>query len=309
MVTAKNIKIDIAIIGAPKCGSTSLYEFLSGQSCIKAIAEAKDFPVFSRPLDTERRLERLAEFGYSAISDLPQCIGDANICFKTEFLKKLKIHTNDVKVILLMRNPLQRMKSSHRFNTERLIEDRSFIRALNDEVEGNFSNYSTKDFLQKSYIQHTEYKEMVDNCRDIFGEENLLVVDFDDLIGCFPLVVRQLEKFLQVNFNLGSLLPKANVTSGQMRYKFLSKILFQGQRSSGIWILIRLIFNQKLRSKIRFFLRDLNRTKSKNVSYSDNNLELMSPETVNELKRLENEYSSLKKHYGINTCGFKNGKT
>ena len=303
MLTTKIIKIDTAIIGAPKCGSTSLYEFFSGQICVKAIAEAKDFPVFSRPLSIERRLMRLAEFGYSAEPEVPQFIGDVNICFKTEFLKKLKFHAQDVKVILLIRAPLQRMRSSHRFNTERLIEERSFSAALNDEVKGNFSSYSTKDFLQKSYIQHTEYKKMVENCRDIFGEENLLVLDFDDLIGSFTLVMRQLEEFLQVTFNADSPLPKANVTSGKMRYKLLSKILFQGQRSSWVWILLRFIFPQKFRSKIRFVLRDLNRTKSKNIQYSNNDVEYFSPETLKELKRLENEYSSLKKRYSLTASG------
>lgn len=303
MVATKVIKIDAAIIGSPKCGSTSLYEFFAGQVCIKAIAEAKDFPVFSRPSSIEHRLKKLARFGYSAEPEVLQCIGDVNICFKKEFLEKLKFHAHNIKVILLIRAPLQRMRSSHRFNTERLIEERSFSTALNDEVKGNFSDYSTKDFLQKSYIQHTEYKKMVENCRDIFGEENLLVLDFDDLIRSFPLAMCQLEEFLQVKFNAGSLLPKANVTSGEMRYKLISKILFQGERTSGFWTLLRLIFTQKFRSKIRFLLRDLNRTKSKNVVHSNNDLELMSPETLKELKRLEDEYSSLKKRYSLSARG------
>lgn len=293
------LQIDLAIIGAPKCGSTSLYNYLANQESLFAITEAKDFPVFSRPEDLSARLKRLRSFGYVEYCKNPVLIGDVNISFDKKHLEALKQFNANVKVILLIRSPLKRIKSSFDFNVERLIENRSLSSALNEEAAGILPDCGSKDWLQKAYFQHTDYNLMINNCNKIFGRENVFVLDFDDLITKFTSVLSHLEKFIGVNFDRFDPLPKSNITAGQLRFGFAAKFLFQRQRSSKLSDVIRRIMPQKMRSRLRFFLRDLMR-KPRSTKPSDKFDEiLLSKAALMKLKRLECEHQILRTKFGL----------
>ena len=203
------LQIDLAIIGAPKCGSTSLYNYFAKHESLFAVAEAKDFPVFSRPGDLSARLKRLRSFGYVEYYENPVVIGDVNISYDKKNLEALKQFNANVKVILLIRSPLERIKSSFDFNVERLLEDRSLSQALNEEASGILPDRDSKDWLQKAYFQHTDYRLMITNCNELFGQENVFVLDFDDLITRFTCVLTYLEKFIGVNFDRFDSLPRS----------------------------------------------------------------------------------------------------
>lgn len=294
-----NLRIDFAIIGAPKCGSTSLYDYFAQHESVYAVAEAKDFPVFSRPNEVMDRLAKLGCFGYASNTSKPTVVGDANISFAKSHLMALKRFNPDVRVILLIRAPRERIKSSYTFNLERLLETRSLSVALNEEAAGILPSIGSKDWLQKSYFRHTDYQLMLSDCCELFGEKNVLVLDFDDLVERFSAVLPNLENFTGIKFGHLDSLPKSNVTAGQMRFKMLAKLLFQGERSSWIWKLITKLLSQKMRSRLRFLIRALMR-KQNGVKLSIEIDDLtLSDLALSELQRLENEYISLKSRYCI----------
>lgn len=299
MNAVNSIKVDFAIIGAPKAGSTSLYDYFANIRDLVAIPEAKDFPVFSRPNEIEARLKSLHSFGYKEKSQKPQVIGDVNICFDKAHLQLLSETSPDVRLILLIRSPRERILSSYSFNLERFLEDRSLQTALNEEALGVIPKKGTKDWLQKSYFLHSDYQKMIDECMQFFREDQLLVLDFNDLVRSFPLVLLRLTDFMGVFFEPRNELPKSNVTSGQLRFRFLSKILFQGERSSIIWCFLRKHMSQGNRSKIRFWLRRMLRTTSKPRSVTTLEEHNLSEAARKELCRLEKNYGLLKKRYRL----------
>lgn len=300
VIVENNVQVDFAIIGAPKSGTTSLYDFFSNIRDFVAISEAKDFPVFSRPHEIVNRLTSLKSFGYKDFSEKPQIIGDVNICFDRAYLQALSEVAPNVRLILVVRQPRERILSAHAFNTERLLEDRSICAALNDEADSVLPEKGTKDWFQKSYFLHSDYEKMIDNCLSVFNKDQLLVLDFDDLVHSFPTTLLYLAKFMNFNFDSNILLPKSNVTSGHLRFRFLSKILFQGQRSSFFWQLLRKVFSQAHRSKIRFWLRRTLRTKAKPRIASKLNEEALTEGARLELNRLQKSYNILKFRYSLN---------
>jgi hypothetical protein len=289
-----NLQIDFAIIGAPKSGSTSLYDYFANVRDLVAISEAKDFPVFSRPGEIEARFDSLHSFGYEIKSQKPQVIGDVNICFDKTHLQALREKSPDVRLILLIRSPRERILSSYSFNSERLLEDRTLQTALNEEALGVLPEKGTKDWLQKLYFQHSDYEKMINICTQVFSKEQLLVLDFDDLVKSFPSVLSRLTDFMGIPFDSCKALPKSNVTSGQLRFRFLSKILFQGKRTSKFWYFSRKIISQANRSKIRFWLRRFMRTKSRSSYVLTLDEQKLSEAARKELCRLEKNYIFLK---------------
>ena len=293
------MKIDIVIAGAAKCGSTSLYEFFSEDKSFFAAAAAKDYPVYTRPRELNDRLKKLANFGYKSEALRMQVIGDVNISFERTYLETLKKSSPNVKVIFLMRKPTERIISAYLFNRERLNENRSLVTALDDEVAGIIPQKESKEWWQKMYFKHTDYLQMINDTVDIFGKSNVHVIEFDDLVRRFPIVKSSLAKFLGVELddNLG--LPRANSTSAKMRYHFIVKHLFQSDRSSYFWKIIRLITSQKMRSKFRFYLRDnlrANRQPIARFSIDHNDL---TNEAKLELLRLNHNYKLLKAQYSL----------
>lgn len=288
------IDIQVAIVGAPKCGSTSLYDYFSLHENIVAVSEAKDFPVFSRPDDLACRLLKLQEFGYVERPIKPQVIGDVNICFDRTHLQALKLTSPQVKVILLVREPLRRIKSSYLFNVERLIETRSLASALNQEAAGILPDWGTKDWRQKAYLKHSAYEQIVTDCRDVFGDDHLIVLDFEELIYSFELTRARLQDFLGIPLDSQIVLPKANATSGQMRWRFFARILFQGERSSILWSVLRKLLSQKTRSRLRISARKVLRKSG--VKKSDDFLSLadLSDGAREQLVALQAQYENIK---------------
>ena len=299
-IVENNVQVDFAIIGAPKAGTTSLYDFFSNIRDFVAISEAKDFPVFSRPHEIVNRLISLKSFGYKDFSEKPQIIGDVNICFDRTYLQALSEVAPNVRLILVVRQPRERILSAHAFNTERLLEGRSICAALNDEADSVLPEKGTKDWFQKSYFLHSDYEKMIDDCLSVFNKDQLLVLDFDDLVHSFPTTLLYLAKFMDFNFDRDIFLPKSNVTSGHLHFQFLSKILFQGQRSSFFWQLLRKQISQAHRSKIRFWLRRMMRMRAQPRSAPKLNDEALTEAARHELNRLEKSYSMLKFRYSLN---------
>lgn len=291
-------RIDVAIVGAPKCGSTSLYDYFSTQEHIVAVAEAKDFPVFSRPEDLAERLQRLREFGYVERADKPQVIGDVNICFDRSYLEALKSTSAQVKVIMLVREPLRRIQSSYLFNVERLIENRSLASALNEEADGILPEWGSKGWRQKAYLKHSAFEQMISDCRDVFGDDHLIVVDFEDLVHAFEATRFRLQDFLGIPLDSEIALPKANVTSGQMRWRFLAKTLFQGERSSILWSVLRKVLSQKTRSRLRISARKVLRKSGAKKPGDIFSLADLSDTAREQLATLQAQYENIKSQHG-----------
>ena len=170
------LQIDLAIIGAPKCGSTSLYNYFAKHESLSRSLKRKTSRFSVVQVDLSALPKKVKKLGYVEYYENPVVIG-INISYDKKNLEALKRFNANVKVILLIRSPLERIKSSFDFNVERLLEDRSLSQALNEEASGILPDRDSKDWLQKAYFQHTDYRLMITNCNELFGQENVFVLD------------------------------------------------------------------------------------------------------------------------------------
>ena len=109
----KNIKINLFLIGASKCGTTYLYNILKSHPkiCMSNIKE----PQFFFDIKYEKELEKL-NFLYPHYN-FQNYIGDASPIYSEtiqfpEIPKRLFDYNNDAKIIYIVREPFARLKST-----------------------------------------------------------------------------------------------------------------------------------------------------------------------------------------------------
>lgn len=182
-------KPNFFVIGAPKCGTTSLYEYFT-QSPDVFLSEKKELHFFSLPFlqscsngpgdkyvlkeipnSEEKYLSRFLGAERKVIAD----ISPSYINFPVA--ERIKSFSPQAKVVVMLRNPVKKAFSqySHLFLEGR--ETLSFEEALSIESERHSLGYS--DFWL--YKDSSLYYEKVKHFKDVFGE-NLKVILFEDFI-------------------------------------------------------------------------------------------------------------------------------
>lgn len=103
------------IIGAPKCGTTSLYFWLSGHPKIFT-SDIKEPHFFASELRS-RKVRKLSRYEklFEDANDNHLAVGEASTgyLFSQEAVPKIESRYSDVKYIVMLRNPIEMAKSLH----------------------------------------------------------------------------------------------------------------------------------------------------------------------------------------------------
>lgn len=209
IVPLENKKIilpDFLIVGAGKSGTTSLHYYLQEHPDIflPEIKEAWFFQLVKNP--NKEILNRLPHLPVDFVSYLKlfnevkprQICGEATPSYllfhdyTIQSLIEYHPHYKDVKIIIILREPLERLLSLYRFNLLLRTEFLSFEQALIKEKERFFS---FKESIGFNYILSSLYYEQVKNFYDNFP--NVKVWLFDDLKNNPQKLIMELGNFLK----------------------------------------------------------------------------------------------------------------
>jgi hypothetical protein len=166
------------VVGAPKAGTTSLYEYMKAhpQVFLSDVKEPKYFAPQARErvsLDQYRRLYQNAA-GFPAIGDLspfylsedtaPQAIREAS---------------PDAKIIVMLRDPVARAFSHYLMAVAVGHEKASFSQALARYHHREAPNW----YLSTHYIEHGMYAEQVERYLSVFPASHVAIFLFDELVS------------------------------------------------------------------------------------------------------------------------------
>ena len=162
------MKVDLMIIGAQKCATTTLFALLDGHPRMQGCRD-KEPHFFSTAKDWRRELPR-----YEALFDQrPGALYfEASTSYTFHPLRKpalwndLHAYNPDLRLIYLVRRPLDRLVSSYMHAYERGYTD---LRIETELVENPF------------HLQVTRYATQIQPYIDRFGAEQVMIIDFDDL--------------------------------------------------------------------------------------------------------------------------------
>lgn len=210
--------LDFIIIGAQKAGTTSLFAHLSRHPEI-SLPAGKEVPYFSHDSVYERGwtpyIRRLA--GHAAFADraskwgtvTPQYMvggvyqpgGDVAARNYDERTLPSRIHEclPNVRLIAILRDPVERALSHHRMLVMRGIERRSFDNAIGELLRPDALERARKCPRERTgYVAWGEYGRILAGYLDVFPREQLLVVFTEELERSPAQLLSRIQEFIGV---------------------------------------------------------------------------------------------------------------
>jgi hypothetical protein len=198
---AEGRRLDFIIIGAQKSGTTSLYKYLQGHPELYLLPE-KEAPFFNYDPSFDRGWDWFArEYFTNAPTEklwgkaTPGYMADARVP------QRIAAVTPEAKLIVLLRNPIDRAYSHYRMQVKRDVEKRSFRECL--EIKLRPEVLAQERLLPpgielEGYFAMGEYGRILGKYLELFPRNQLLVLFTEDLEKDPRGVLRRVLRFLKV---------------------------------------------------------------------------------------------------------------
>lgn len=250
-------KPDFFIVGAPKCGTTAIYDYLAQHPEI--FLAPKEMHFFGSDLNSPnhnlKEADYLRLFG-SAKNELR--LGEASVWYFYSKLapQEIKAFSPDARIIISLRNPADMIYSLHSQLVFSLAEEiENFESALRAEQKDARTLQLSVGPRVFTYSEAGKYSEHVKRYLDTFGRENVYIVIFDDLKENPQRVYGEICKFLGVGSDFE---PEFRVVNRnkQNRNRSLQRILVDPPRI--VRALGRAVTSQSTRLTLAESLQGLN---------------------------------------------------
>ena len=188
---------DFIIIGTQRGGTTSLYRYLSEHPGIGS-AWRKEVHYFDRHYEHDMDWY-LAHFPKRGKFEM---VGEASpfYLFHPEVPRRVRDTVADVKLIALLRDPIDRAYSQFQMTTRRGIESLSFEEAIEREPERLAgSDASGLAWRQFSYLTRGHYDEQLQRWFSLFPRERFLILKSEDFYTTPEPILHETQEFLGVD--------------------------------------------------------------------------------------------------------------
>jgi len=255
---------NLFIIGAPKCGTTSLYEYLKGHPQVYMSA-AKE-PGYFAPDNLARGSHNLRygtdEERYLALFDQAgqaKHVGEASVGYIYSAQAPQLIHEWDpgARIIVMFRDPLKMIPSLH---NQRLAEGRehqdSFRAAIEREIarHGRTPPRDDEPPAPGSYRDRALFSRYLPSWLDKFGREQVLVILLEDLEREPAAVFRRVLEFLNVDPDWQPEAFRVHNVRHQPRSRVVAGLLKAGPPQWFVWTLLpRIVGDANTRRLVRAF--------------------------------------------------------
>lgn len=198
---------NLFIVGAPKCGTTSLYSYLAEHPHIfmSPIKEPQFFAEDRR--GDRRRIRTLEEYlaCFAGAGDEP-IVGEASTVYfaspRAPYL--IKEFAPDSRIIIMVRNPVDKVYS--RFGDARFTNKEKH-RSLPEAIEAELANGPS---FGLGYIESSRYAAHVETYFRVFGRERVRVILYEDFKERTAKVYAETLGFLGVEATAKSDFPALN---------------------------------------------------------------------------------------------------
>jgi len=205
---------DFYIIGGQKSGTSALYDYLIQHPCIES-AVTKEPRYFDKYYDRGINWYRVGfplkihKSFNKKILGKPFQTGEATPRYldHPHSPKRIKKTTPNAKLIVLLRNPIDRAYSSYSVRINSGKEKLSFEEAIKREKErtlGEFEkmqkdpNYYSIDYYHHSYLDRGIYVTKLKHWMSIFPKEQFLIIQSDEFFKDTSIIYNKVLKFLNL---------------------------------------------------------------------------------------------------------------
>ncbi len=207
--------IDFLVIGAPKSGTTSLFEYLRGHPEID-LPPDKEVPYFSDDriygqCSWDEYVEKwafpLPKRGKASGTITPQYmtpvtgVAEGETGYDSHTLPR-RIHEQlpSARLIAILRDPVERAHSHHAQTLRKGVERRPFPAAVDELLRPDALARSRSQSTEiDCYVAIGEYGRLLDGYHSLFPREQILVLFTEDLARSPLDVLRRIYDFLEVS--------------------------------------------------------------------------------------------------------------
>jgi hypothetical protein len=231
--------LDFLVVGTAKSGTTTLHELIKSHPEI-AVPRAKEVPFFNDDELYKKGLSWYLRQHFKSQSEqkkwgtvTPQYTFFRGGHSPASTAKRIKNELPKVKIVVILRHPVERTFSHFKTSVRRSNEKRTFDQAINDLL----ANRKKLDRQRKQewnasnlFLFASEYGKVLQPYFNEFGKDNVLVLYFEDLKENPNKVLKQLFKFIGVkqnyepksqkkHYNAGGMKPKVGLLTPKYLYK------------------------------------------------------------------------------------------
>ena len=175
-------RIDFIIAGTQKGGTTALDKYLRRHQNI-CMADKKEVHFFDKDRYFEKKSPNYSKYHkYFSPNDYSQVIGEATPIYMywNKAIERIHIYNPQIKLIIILRNPIDRAFSHWNMERDKGRESRKFLTAILDEDSKiNSPNYSQNKIL--SYLDRGHYSQQIKNIYNYINKNQLLILRNEDL--------------------------------------------------------------------------------------------------------------------------------
>ena len=202
----ESIGPDFFIVGGMKCGSTSMFSYISQHPHV-AEALKKEIHFFSTDMD---KYKYGLDWYLSHFLPIPQSsgyiTGEASPCIcQYGVAQRVAEHFPHLKLIVLLRNPVDRALSHYGHNRSWHSQthdfDSAIDAALNDErlKQPFLSAKNIHEIVECHYIKLGMYAYFLEEWMKFFPQENFLILQSEHFYADLPGTMAQVFKFLNLS--------------------------------------------------------------------------------------------------------------
>ena len=223
---------DFFLVGAPKCGTTALYEFL-GQHPEIFVPGEKELLFFARDLSFPTRLSEGEFLAHFAGRDAESLCGTAHTAYMQSRTAAREIAEvrPDARIIAMLRDPAEMLPSWHSELLYETIEEIPDIEGALDAEADRRAGRRIPRSARNSYVEAlyysdvARYAEQLRRFRDAFGETQVHVILHEDLRERPEETYRDALSFLGVDAGFQPQFATHNVNK-RVRSRALQRAIF-----------------------------------------------------------------------------------
>ena len=229
--------VDFFIVGAPKAGTTSLYHYLNEHPQVE-MSSQKEPDYFSDKAINEQgmyygknRVNTLDKYESLFVQKESVVYGEGSVSylFYDNVAEDIKKYNPNAKIIIMLRNPIERAFSHYLMDYRLGLISDSFENIITKK-----SKHKNAHLFYQQYIEVSKYTTQIQRYLDFFEKDSILFIDYDDFKKNVSETVDKVYNFLNISTDFAAnintkynafTMPKNKIIRFIYSFVFLRKIL------------------------------------------------------------------------------------
>jgi hypothetical protein len=222
------IKPNFFIVGAPKCGTTAMNDYLNQHPDI--FMATKELHYFGSDLKVKVKLSEEEYLKYFSDAGQRRVIGEASVwyLFSKTAAEEIKKFAPRSKILIMLRNPVDVVYSlhgQHLYDGNEDIQDFETALSFDEDRKKGIHLPNSVDYFQlPPYVDSVLFSSQVKRYLDVFGKGNVYIVLYEDLKVNAEKTFLEILEFLGVDKK--SLINYGVINPGkQIKWFYLHRII------------------------------------------------------------------------------------